>query len=139
MTQQRKWEEEQFQSAPELFHEFEEEESEETGFLPNQRQTDCAFGYHTTPLPQPHRPASFDEAEVDAVARMEEQELQVLIALEQEDNHAAENLQIPSSPTRYGSDEEEYDDLFMEFLSSHGAQPREEKKQEEDSMDLSNG
>jgi hypothetical protein len=89
----------------------------------------------SSPYLQPHshvqRSSAMDEAEVDAIARMEEQELQDLIALEQD--HGEEMEHIPSSPSRYGSDEEEYDDIFMEILSSQDA-PREE-----DGMDLSNG
>jgi hypothetical protein len=72
-----------------------------------------------------------DEAEVDAIAQMEEQELQELIALEYDGGEAMQH--IPSSPTRYGSDEEEYDDIFMEILSS------QDVRSEEDGMDLSNG
>jgi hypothetical protein len=74
-----------------------------------------------------------EEAEADAIARMEEQELQELIALAEDDGETMQH--VPSSPTRYGSDEEEYDDIFMEILSSQGAG----NVREEDSMDLSNG
>jgi hypothetical protein len=65
--------------------------------------------------------------EVDAVAQMEEQELEALVALAEDNSENLgtfdmEEVDIPSSPTRYGSDEEDYDDIFMEIVSSQGGQ-----------------
>lgn len=57
---------------------------------------------------------------------MEEQELEELLALAGDavdpvTNKYMEEIDIPSSPTRYGSDEEDYDDIFMEMASSQDA------------------
>lgn len=79
-----------------------------------------------------------DIDEAEAIAQMEEQELQELLALAEEEQPANDEMQhIPSSPTRYGSDEEDYDDIFMEIVSSQGLRDREQKQQGDDSMDLS--
>lgn len=58
-----------------------------------------------------------DAQEVDEIAQMEEEELRELLAL-QDQEQASAMQDIPSSPTRYGSDDEDYDDIFMEYLSS---------------------
>jgi hypothetical protein len=97
--------------------------------------------FNATLLASPHlqpqsyltRSSSIEEAEVDAMAQIEEQELQELLALAEDDGDQMQH--IPSSPTRYGSDEEDYDDIFMEIVSSQDARG----SKEEDSMDLSNG
>ena len=52
--------------------------------------------------------------EVEAVAHQEEQELEELLALAEEEQSS---VQEPRSE-RWGSDEEDYDDIFMEFISS---------------------
>lgn len=85
-----------------------------------------AFTAHavpSTPRLSPHQ----IEDEADAVAQMEEQELEALLALASDEGDPVmttymeeQARDIPSSPTRYGSDEEDYDDLFMEMVSSQG-------------------
>jgi hypothetical protein len=75
-----------------------------------------------TPRLSPHQV----DDEVDAIAQMEDQEFVELLALaaDQEDpvmHTHMEDQDIPSSPTRYGSDEEDYEDIFMEMASSQGA------------------
>ena len=54
----------------------------------------------------------FDE--VEAVAHQEEQELEELLALTEEEQSS---VQEPRSE-QWGSDEEDYDDIFMDFISS---------------------
>jgi hypothetical protein len=74
--------------------------------------------------------------EVEAVAQQEEHELEELLAL-------AEEKGSESKSERWGSDEEDYDDLFMEYLSSQqgSKQPRAApaEAEDEDSMDTSIG
>lgn len=75
----------------------------------------------------PHLPPCHIDDEVDAVAQMEQQELDELLALAAEGkdpimNAYMEEVDIPSSPTRYGSDDEDYDGIFMEMVSSQEAQ-----------------
>jgi hypothetical protein len=81
-----------------------------------------SYASPSTPRLSPHQM----EDEVDAVAQMEELELEHLLALSEDNGVPAvptymEEVDIPSSPTRYGSDEDEYDDIFMEMVSSQGA------------------
>lgn len=64
-----------------------------------------------------------DAQEVDVVEQMEEQELRALIGLA--DQQQQEMPNIPSSPTRYGSDEEDFDDIFMELMSSQEAKQQQ--------------
>ncbi len=52
--------------------------------------------------------------EVEAVAHQEQQELEELLALAEEEQSS---VQKPYSE-RWGNDEEDYDDIFMEFISS---------------------
>ena len=52
--------------------------------------------------------------EVEAVAHQEQQELEELLALAEEEQGSD---QEPHSE-RWGSDEEDYDGIFMEFISS---------------------
>jgi hypothetical protein len=60
-----------------------------------------------------------DEQQVDEIAQMEEEELREVLALQKQE---AVMQDIPSSPTRYGSDDDDYDDIFMELLSSQQGQ-----------------
>lgn len=81
---------------------------------------------NTTPS-TPHLSPHQIEDEVDAVAQMEQRELEELLALvadeEDPDMHTyMEEVDKPGSPTRYGSDEEDYDDIFMKMISSQEAQ-----------------
>lgn len=76
----------------------------------------------STPHLLPHQ----IEDEADAVAQLEQEELEDLLALAADEeqptmNVYMEEVDIPSSPTHYGSDEEDYDDIFMEMVSSQEA------------------
>jgi len=135
IAQQRRREEKCARSAPEVQLDFESDDDDNA--LPESRQQQ--YEYPSTPRLSPYQA----DLEVDAIAQLEEQELQELVALVEEDE-----MHIPSSPTRYGSDDEEYEDIFMEVLSSQeGAQKqqgglsqtREYHMLEEDGMDTTNG
>jgi len=72
--------------------------------------------------------------EVEAVAHHEEQELEELLALAEDEQSS---VQEPRSE-RWGSDEEDYDDIFMEFISSsQTAQQAGSGVHEGDAMDTS--
>ncbi|TLD18927.1 hypothetical protein E2P81_ATG01655 [Venturia nashicola] len=118
ILEQRRWENERARSAPDLDI-YEDEEDE----LPT---SSTNLFSNTTPS-SPHLPSHQIEDEVDVVAQMEQQELDELLALAAEEEHPLVNsymevMDIPSSPTRYGSDEEDYDDIFMEMVSSQTAE-----------------
>lgn len=77
------------------------------------------------------------EAEADAVLRQEEEELDALVSLMEEAN------QSPNSP-HYGSDEDDYDSLLMDYIISEKdnqepAQCSLTEEQKRDDMDTSNG
>lgn len=68
------------------------------------------FSHSVQPWSMKH--TVFDE--VEAVAYQEEKELEELLALAEDEKSS---VQEPRSE-RWGSDEEDYDDIFMEFMSS---------------------
>ncbi|KAF2430704.1 hypothetical protein EJ08DRAFT_649491 [Tothia fuscella] len=173
LSQQRRWEAERALAAPESFPEYLDDEGEENtetiehGFPMDAQQIDYANIMHATPSlrPQTRKPRVFsnptvEDAEVDEVARREEMELQELIRLADEphgdvgmemwiEEDVGIDIGIPSSPSRYGSDEDDYDDIFMEILSSQegrqgGSHQQQQQsnpfaQREDDGMDLSNG
>jgi hypothetical protein len=147
ILQQRRWEEERARSAPDFIPEFEEFEEDKDDF-PTSGFSRGTVLYPSTPRLSAHKT---EDDEVDAVAQMEEQELRELVALAEESEAQRMEMpmkeqSIPSSPTRYGSDEEEYEDIFMEIVSSQqGAQAAAQQQiqghhaQEDVEMDMSNG
>lgn len=130
IAEQRRWEQERQKSAPTPVNDEEFEEQENELPLPGQDtmktdfdELDSSFQMHTM------------SDEVEAIAHQEEQELEELLAL------AEEESKEPGSE-RWGSDEEDYDSLFMEYLSSQ-QHPKQQQpasqKGDEDAMDTSIG
>ncbi|QDS76423.1 hypothetical protein FKW77_004213 [Venturia effusa] len=119
ILEQRRWENERARSAPQLdIYEDEEDESP-----PPSSMNMFMDETRSTPHPVPHQ---IDD-EVDTIAQFEQQELEDLLALAADEEVSAmnthmEEVDVPSSPTRYGSDEEDYDDIFMEMVSSQETQ-----------------
>jgi hypothetical protein len=107
MTQRRKWEEERNREAH--FYDVEEYEP---------------VTEPTTPRLRAQPDEVLQEQQVDEIAQMEEEELRTLLEAQyHEASIDQEQMQdIPSSPTRYGSDDEDYDDIFMQLLSSQQVQ-----------------
>jgi hypothetical protein len=111
LAQRRKWEQERDREA-QFFFEDEAEADNEDNALPQ--------SWPVTPRLQAQPD---DEQQVDEMAQIEEEELRALLEMQQQQEaeaawRATQQQDVPSSPTRYGSDDEDYDDIFMELLSS---------------------
>lgn len=121
MSDQKRWEAEKARQAPELSEDFIDEDTE------------------NDQLPQIHSNRNEqDMDEADYVLSQEEQELQALIALmeEQEQNDAASQ--------HYGSDDDDYDQIFMECTDSTDWQQQtpainSNTNYEADAMDMTDG
>jgi len=78
---------------------------------------------------------------VDEVIQRENEEIEALISLlESNGTHLSQSPQDSATDTPYGSDEEEYDNLFMEVINeeSHIQQgSRQENLENNDTMDMS--
>ncbi|KIW05410.1 uncharacterized protein PV09_03923 [Verruconis gallopava] len=113
IARRRRWEEERNREALRFFPDYEDEELPSASSV---QQAD-AVPWPGTPrlVAQPD-----DEQQVDAIAQMEEEELRALLEMQEQHDADAQvhEYDIPSSPTRYGSDEEDYDEIFMELVSS---------------------
>lgn len=78
---------------------------------------------------------------MEQVLSQEEQDLQALVSLMEDRDD--QSLPQASTPAEYGSDDDDYDNIFMEALNGFNAQaqgeamkPQIEQNQE---MDMSNG
>ena len=128
LAQRRRWEQERDREA----HLFDLQQEE----LLVEEEQPHATSWPTTPRLQ----AQPDDAtqDVDEIAQMEEEELRAILEMQaahaqaqeadeamhmsfQQSQGREQAFDIPSSPTRYGSDDEDYDDIFMELLSSQQA------------------
>jgi hypothetical protein len=118
MAQRRKWEEERDREALSIFEDYDAEYE-----LPSESDVRG----QSWPMTPRLKPRPDDEQQVDEIAQMEEAELCALLDLqdhqEAEAQEAAMQMQtqmqdIPSSPTRYGSDDDDFDEIFMELASS---------------------
>jgi len=132
LANQRRWEDDRHQTAP-LFADEDDQENE----LP-------VAGYEEMIMEQDHREDVIQghtmSDEVEAVVNQEERELEELLALAEDENQNQE-MREPGSE-RWGSDEEDYDSLFMEYLSSQQVaeqQTTDAVGEAEDSMDTSIG
>lgn len=115
MNERRRWEEELQRTAPE-FNYREDLEDQENDFpvtsLNVSEHAPTGNIFSRSVELQSNRHTLFDE--VEAVVRQEEQELEELLALAEEHQSS---VQEPRSE-RWGSDEEDYDDIFIEFIST---------------------
>ena len=131
LAEQRRWEQERNQSAP-SFADEDDQENE----LPVASHEAMTFEQHGREYTLQNHTLS---DEVEAVVNQEEGELQELLALAEEDED--QNIRGPESE-RWGSDEEDYDSLFTEYLSSQQAPQQDTAHAHdvpEDSMDTSTG
>jgi hypothetical protein len=109
-NERRRWEEKLRRTAPE-FNDREDLEDKENE-LPVTSRNISDHAPTSNISSQSSRHTAFEEVEV--VAHQEQQELEELLALAEEEQSS---VQKPHSE-RWGSDEEDYDDIFMEFISS---------------------
>ena len=125
ISDQKRWEAEKARQAPELGDDFIEENLVEA-------DTENAWPSHT------QSNASEQEMdEADYVLSQEENELQALIALMEE------REQQDSASQHYGSDDEDYDQIFMECTAEAEWQPSgpatSRNYNDTDAMDMTDG
>lgn len=127
VSRRKRWETEQARSAPRLDGAIEEEE--ESHGAASSSQNDCM---QLSSYPSEQRYPD-EEREAEAVMQQEDQEVEALVSLMDEEERAQ----------HYGSDEEDYDSLFMDYVQSEEAHrpniPAALHNQIEDVMDTSNG
>lgn len=112
LTRRKEWEEAQIISAPEAPSGM-ENEGEPTPWS----NTSLKEQFGTSP--QLGSRSSMTEAEiVEQVILQEDQEFEALVSLLQESNQAVEDRE--NVATDYGSDEEDYDRLFIEVMTKEG-------------------
>ena len=88
-----------------------------------------------------------DEREVDVVAKQEDEELEALVAMmQEEDEKKLGRRQFDSPSSSFGSDDDEYDDIFMNIIDGYGGegeagaevdQQQQHPEDVDDVMDLS--
>jgi hypothetical protein len=138
LKEKRRWEAEQVRSAPSLHPDFTEAEETSDYDLPtysNQMSWD----------PQSHSEYPPD-SEADLVLQQEDEELEALVALMQEDENRR-NQQANSQDAHddrssaFGSDDDEYDSIFMDMIDETGGATsgteQQHQHEADDTMDLS--
>jgi hypothetical protein len=138
LKEKRRWEAEQVRSAPQLHPDFAEAEETSDYDLPtysNQMSWD--------PQAQSEHPL---DPEADLVQQQEDEELEALIALMQEDEnrrnqHSNCQEAHDDRSSAFGSDDDEYDSIFMDMIDETGGATTGPEQQDQhtadDSMDLS--
>jgi hypothetical protein len=126
VTEQKRWEAEKARQAPEISDEFIEQSLAE----------DVSTAHSTTGNNDGRTQQEIEEAEY--ILAQEEQELQALIALMEE---KAERNDHTSQ--HYGSDDDDYDEIFMECTSGDKIQTTSASSQpktlDPDAMDMTDG
>ncbi|KAF2745576.1 hypothetical protein M011DRAFT_426569 [Sporormia fimetaria CBS 119925] len=126
VTEQKRWEAEKARQAPELREDYVEEEA--TDLVAN-----------TPAIATASDPRSEQEiAEAEYILAQEEREFQALIADMKEEQHVPDN-----ASQHYGSDDDDYDQIFMECAISENAHrlpgPANSQFHDGDAMDTSDG
>ncbi|KAI4720287.1 hypothetical protein E4T48_03415 [Aureobasidium sp. EXF-10727] len=135
LKEKRRWEAEQVRSAPSLHPEFAEAEEASDYDLPT-------YSSHMTWDPQSQHDYPLDP-EADAALQQENEELEALIALMQEDEnrlnqHSNSQEAHDDRSSAFGSDDDEYDSIFMNLIDeTGGAASGPEQQHQDDEMDLS--
>ncbi|KAF2793567.1 hypothetical protein K505DRAFT_305567 [Melanomma pulvis-pyrius CBS 109.77] len=123
ISSQKRWEAEKARQAPELDHDFLDEDV-----------LDLAASYVLNSVPQPEQ----EMEEADYILAQEEYELEQLVASMEEDEDV-----LDTTSQHYGSDDEDYDQIFMECTTAADTeQPSEYTNanfQDMDAMDMTDG
>lgn len=112
LKEKRQWEAEQARSAPTTYSDlFDAEEETEEYELPGYSSQ---MSWSQSQVPP-------DEREVDVVAKQEDEELEALVAMmQEEDEKRLGRRQFDSPSSSFGSDDDEYDDIFMNIIDGYG-------------------
>lgn len=137
LKEKRRWEAEQVRSAPQLHPDFVEAEEALEYDLPT-----YSSQMVWDPQSQSNHPP---DPEADAILQQENEELEALVALMQEDEIRQNNSQEAHDDrsSAFGSDDDEYDNIFMNLIDETGGAAAGSGHQQEhqfiadDEMDLS--
>jgi hypothetical protein len=130
VAERRQWEEEKSRSAPEYYSDWSISDAEDVEITTSQQSEDD-LQPSSSGVPS-HAPSAYME-EVEMVAQLEQMELEALVELAQRNSNPSQTP-IPSSPlTNY--DDEEYDSIFMEYLSEELA--LQQAAIQDEAMDMS--
>lgn len=145
-TEKRRWEAEQARSAPPTYSEPPEEDYED----PN-RQPIYSQQWH--PQYEHYGFSPLSESEADAVLQQENAELEALVSMMENQElrfaqHEEDGEMVPPPTPRlgdrhdgasvFGSDDEEYDSIFMDLIDEQGGCGGQVQQQEEgEEMDMS--
>lgn len=146
-TEKRRWEAEQARSAPPTYSEPPEEDHEDPS-----RQAIHSQQWH--PRYEHHGLHAPTESEADAVLQQETAELEALVSMMENQElrfarHKDDGGMVPLPPTPrlgdrqdgssvFGSDDEEYDSIFMDLIDEQGGCGGQAQRQDEgEEMDMS--
>lgn len=124
VRRQRRWEAEQALAAPPQLSDPPEEEDDDEAELPVYSSQMQPFA-SSSQAPQP-------DEEVDAVLQQEDEELDALVALMESEDGKQE---VPTEG--FGSDDEDYDSIFREFVREDAGSDLQQQQQQGDEMDMS--
>lgn len=137
MQQQRRWEAEQARSAPR--HDAPEDIETELGISENTPPTSHTVE-SSARIPQQNSAHEVDDEELNQLLRQEDEDLDALVSLM---GHEDQLGRRDDDGQQYGSDDEDYDSIFMDVIASecdgHDRVYRGGGVQDGDSMDTSNG
>ncbi|KAF2759733.1 hypothetical protein EJ05DRAFT_509445 [Pseudovirgaria hyperparasitica] len=137
MKEQKKWETEKARSAPK-FDEFAEDDEPQDEIMLSSQPYQTHPSFQTSSL-NSALASHHEEAEAEALLRQEQEELDAMLAAIEDQENIEQAYQLPS---HFGSDDEDYDSLFMDYLSTqedqHGILREPElSKPVDDEMDTS--
>jgi hypothetical protein len=138
LKEKRRWEAEQVRSAPALHPDFVEAEESSDYDLPTYSSQMAWDSQARSEYPQ--------DPEADLVLQREDEELEALVALMQEEenrrNQQSNSQEVQNDcSSAFGSDDDEYDSIFMDMIDeTGGAAPgtgQQHQDTADDTMDLS--
>lgn len=136
ISKQKQWEAEQARIAAEATAPTEDDEMD--SMTSTGAKSGILFMVNSLPV---NADCEIDSEVMEKVLSEEDQELEALVSLMEAEG--PDSKQHVKSPTEYGSDGEEYDDLFMEVLNASNVGPHndgaEYQSEPDQDMDTSNG
>lgn len=137
ITQKRRWEAEQARLAPPTYSDPSEEAE-------NENSSDLPYWGSQMAISQPvsnhdYEPSDRDR-EADAALQQEDAELEALLSLMQQQGASIDQEMkaetTPEDASVFGSDDDEYDSIFMDFIDDQGNQAAQSKEVQDEEMDM---
>ncbi|KAF9637365.1 hypothetical protein BFW01_g8261 [Lasiodiplodia theobromae] len=138
MKQQKRWQQRLERSAPQISEPSDDDEEEPDEDVENRdpmlgsSQTTVTgvpnvFNNYVRSSPLQTVWSQNSEAEVEAVAQQEDEELDALLAMMEEDERRANAYGEGAASQHFGSDDDEYDNIFSEYLAAQqSSQPAQD-------------